>query len=145
MNENLDPNWVGENTEEEEIYKENILDHFKNPHNFGKLDNYTFKHMEYNPVCGDQIEIFVHLNNNKVKDVKFIGKGCAISMASASMLTEKIKNMRLEELRNIKNEVVLEMIGVKLGVVRRKCGLLSLKVLMSGIYNMEIKNEQINY
>ncbi len=143
MTENLDPNWLG--SEEDEMYRENILDHFKNPRNFGKMESSTFNNLEFNPVCGDQIEIFVQLENDTVKEVKFTGKGCAISMASASMLTDKIKSMSLEQLKKIKKEEVLEMIGVPLGIVRRKCGLLSLKVLMNGINKMEIQNEQINY
>ncbi|MEK6922550.1 MAG: Fe-S cluster assembly sulfur transfer protein SufU, partial [Nanoarchaeota archaeon] len=115
MKENLDPNWIG-NSEEDEIYKENILDHFKNPRNFKPLKDYDIYHKEFNPVCGDQIELFVKLNGTKVIDVGFIGKGCAISMASASMLTEKLKDLSLNQIKNIKKEEVLEMIGIPLGI-----------------------------
>mgnify|MGYP001608685334 CR=1 FL=1 len=141
IEENLDPDWIGEVTEEEEIYRENVLDHFKNPRNFGKLDLNTFSHKEFNPVCGDQIEIFVHLSNGNVTDVKFTAKGCAISVAGASILTEKIKGMSIEDLRNLKKEEVLEMIGIPLGIVRMKCGLLCLKTLMNGLKIFEGKNE----
>lgn len=143
MAENLDPNWLGNGSEEDEIYKENILDHFKNPRNFGKLQEYNLSHKEFNPVCGDQIELFIKLKDNKVEDVKFIGKGCAISMASTSMLTEKIKGLTLEELKSLSKEDVLEMIGIPLGVVRVKCCLLSLKTLSKGIAKLEEENEQI--
>jgi len=142
MTENLDPNWLG--SEEDEMYKENILDHYRYPHNSGTIENPTFRHRELNPTCGDNIELFINLENEKVIDVKFQGKGCAISIASASMLTDKIKNMTLSELKQIKEEELLELIGVPLGLVRKKCGLLSLKILINGIRNMEIQNEQIN-
>jgi len=141
IKENLDPNWIGEVNEEEEIYRENVLDHFKNPRNFGRLDPHTFSHKEFNPVCGDRIEIFVHLNDGRVTEVKFTAKGCAISVAGASILTEKIKGMSIEELGNLKKEEVLEMIGVPLGIVRMKCGLLCLKTLMNGLKIFEKKHE----
>ena len=144
MNENLDPNWMGD-SEEDEIYKENILDHFKNPRNFKSLKDYDIYHKEFNPICGDNIQLFVKLNSNKVIDAGFIGNGCAISMASASMLTEKLKGLSLEEMKNIKKEEILEMIGIPLGIVRMKCGLLSLKTLINGIKIMGEKNEQVSY
>jgi nitrogen fixation protein NifU and related proteins len=139
MTDILDPSWMGD----DEIYKENILDHFKHPHNKGTLDDYTFNIRKHNPVCGDNIELFVKVEDRIVKDVKFNGNGCAISVAAASMLTEKIKNMNLQELENLKESEVLEMIGVPLGVVRVKCGLLSFKILKEGLKKMEIKNEQV--
>ena len=142
MNENLNPNWIG--NEEDEIYRENILDHFKNPRNFGFLENSTINHKELNPVCGDQIEMFLHIKDNKIENVKFNGGGCAISIASASMLTERIKGINLMDLKNITKEEVLKMIGVPLGIVRGKCGLLSLKVLIKCIEEIEVKNEQTN-
>ncbi|MEK6860805.1 MAG: Fe-S cluster assembly sulfur transfer protein SufU [Nanoarchaeota archaeon] len=141
--ENLDPKWLGNNTEEDEMYKENILDHFKNPRNFGRLKEYTLHNKEHNPVCGDQIELFIKLEEDKIKDIKFIGNGCAISMASISMLTDRIKNMSIEDVKNINKEEILNMIGIKLGPVRLKCSLLSLKTLLNSIAKMEIENEQI--
>ncbi|GEM_PF-2359592 len=127
------PNDFGQLKEEDEIYKENILDHYKHPHNAGILVEYSFKHKELNPLCGDTIEIFVKLDENNVKSVSFIGNGCAISQASASMLTDYIKNKSLKEVTEIKRDVILEMLGIKIGVVRMKCALLSLKTLLKGI------------
>ena len=127
------PNDFGQLSEEEEIYKENILDHYRNPHNAGILTNYSFKHRELNPLCGDQIELFVRFNENKIIAVSFIGNGCAISQASASMLTDYIKGKQLDEVKNIKRDKILEMLGIKIGVVRMKCALLSLKTLLKGI------------
>ena len=132
MAESLDINWLG-GSETEEIYRENVLDHFKHPHNFGILESYSFRHTEFNPLCGDNFEIFVVIVDGKVYDVKFRGKGCAISTAATSMLTDKIKGMSVEELGSLKNEDMLEMIGIQLGVVRMKCGLLCLKALSKGL------------
>ena len=136
----IDPNQIEVRTEEEEIYKENILDHFRNPHNQGKLENPTFSHRELNPLCGDVIEIFIKINNEKVEEVKFIGQGCAISQASASMLTDLIKTKTAADLKQLKREDVLNLLKIPIGVVRLKCALLSLKVLQRGIDKHEGKN-----
>jgi nitrogen fixation protein NifU and related proteins len=137
----INPDIISINSEEEEIYRENILDHYKNPRNFGTLKNHTIKNSENNPVCGDNIEITILLENNIVKDARFQGKGCAISVASASMLTEKTKNLRLQQLKNLKESEILDMLGVPLGAVRRKCGLLSLRVLLKGLNKSEVQDE----
>ena len=131
--ESMDVNYLGE----DEIYKENILDHFKNPRNFGELKICEICHMELNPTCGDTIKIFVKLERGKIKDAKFKGHGCAISMASASMLTEKIKSRKLNEVKKMSDGDINEMLGIKLGPVRMKCGILSLKALLRGIEVME--------
>lgn len=124
----------GELTEEEEIYKENILDHYRHPHNTGRIANATFANRELNPLCGDTIELFVKLDDTqRVEDVKFIGKGCAISQASVSLLSDVIKGKTLEELKDLKREDVLNLLGIPIGVVRMKCALLSLKTLQKGI------------
>lgn len=135
----IDPNQIGEGelTEQEEIYKENILDHYRNPHNAGVLQDCTIKHRELNPLCGDQIELFVKLNGCRCCDVKFCGKGCAISQAAISMLTDRIKNKSVEELKRITQQDVLQMLGITVGVVRMKCALLSLKTLQKGIEQWE--------
>ncbi len=133
--ENIDTNYLGE----DEIYRENILDHFKNPRNFGELKICEICHMELNPTCGDTIKIFVRLENGKIKDAKFKGYGCAISMASASMLTEKIKGRKLNEVKEMSENDINKMLGIKLGPVRMKCGILSLKTLLKGIKIMEEK------
>ena len=128
-------------SEEEEIYRENILEHYKNPHNYGTLDSCSFTFSQNNPVCGDHIDIFVALEQGKVKEVKFSGQGCAISMASASLLTDKIKGMSIHELKQLMKENIVEMIGIPLGVVRMKCALLSLNVLQKGLNLWEEKHD----
>ena len=122
----------------EMMYQENILDHFKNPRNFGKIENASVHHHEYNPLCGDEIELYLLIDDNKkIVDVKFNGHGCAISQASASMLTEQIKGKNLEELKKMTKENILEMLGISLSPVRLKCALLSLDTLKNGILIFE--------
>ncbi|MBI4738306.1 SUF system NifU family Fe-S cluster assembly protein [Candidatus Woesearchaeota archaeon] len=138
---------VGEGplTEEEEIYKENILDHYRHPHNTGRMSNATFSNRELNPLCGDTIELFVKLDDRqRVCDVKFIGKGCAISQASISLLSDSIKGKTIEEMKNIKREDVLSLLGIPIGVVRMKCALLSLRTLQKGIDTYEASRQSHN-
>ena len=127
----IDRHAVGEGvlTEEEEIYRENILDHYKHPHNAGALKYYTLKHRELNPLCGDEIELFVKLDQEKIEDVAFIGHGCAISQASASMLTDFIRGKKLADLKKMNKQDILDMLGIPIGLVRMKCALLSLTTL----------------
>ena len=138
MKEDLDPNWLG--NEEEEVYKENIIDHFKNPRNYGEIVEAEIKHSELNSICGDMIRLFVKLEDGKISDVKFKGNGCAISMASTSMMTDVLKGKTLEEVKKLSQEDIFEMLGIKLGIVRMKCGLLCLNALTNGIKIMENKN-----
>ena len=120
----------------EDIYKEIILDHYKNPHNFGRMQDPDFKASDTNPLCGDHIELQVKLKDGRVNDAKFIGRGCAISQASASLLTDLIKGMSIEQLRRFDKEQLLEAMGnPDLGPVRIKCALLSLKTLKLGLYS----------
>lgn len=93
-------------------YKEIISEHHRNPRNFGKIKT-PFHGKAHNPACGDDIEIYLKVDNGKITDVKFYGKGCAVSTASASMLTEKVKGMNVEQAKNLKKEDIFEMIGVK--------------------------------
>lgn len=120
----------------EDIYKEIILDHYKNPHNFGRMQDPDFKASDTNPLCGDHIELQVKLKDGRVDDAKFIGRGCAISQASASLLTDLIKGMSIEQLQKFDKEQLLEAMGnPDLGPVRIKCALLSLKALKLGLYS----------
>jgi len=117
----------------ESLYREQIMDHFKNPRNFGQLDSCSFKFVDQNPFCGDEIEIFVKVENTKIADIKFTGKGCSISQASASMLTEVVKGKTLAEVESMRREDVVEMLGIPIGAVRTKCAVLSLVALKNGI------------
>src|SRR3989338_10707943 len=117
-----------------EIYRENILDHYKHPRNFGEIKNPDIKQRELNPLCGDEIEFFMKVGEkNVIDDVKFKGHGCAIGQASASLLYEMIKGKSLEEVENITNEKVIEQLGIHIGPVRFKCAILSLMTVKAGI------------
>jgi len=121
----------------DDFYKENILDHYRNPRNAGKLEHPTHSHEEHNPLCGDVIRIDLHVNEDNVIDqVAFRGKGCAISQASASMLMEMIEGKTLDEAKQIGKEDILDALGIEIGPVRLKCALLSLKVLKAGAYGL---------
>ena len=117
------------------MYKENILDLYKYPHNFGKLENTTHSHREFNALCGDDITIQVIINkeNNKIEDIKFQGSGCAISMASASMLTDEVKGKSLEEAKNIDKNRILNMLQIPISSVRLKCALICLDALKGAL------------
>ena len=121
----------------DDMYREVILDHYKNPRNKGTLDPHDFTYEDENPLCGDKLRIDVRLDDQqRVKEVAFSGRGCAISQASASMLTEAIVGKTLDEVKQMGKEDILEMLGIELGPVRLKCALLSLKVLKAGAYGL---------
>ena len=121
----------------DDFYRENILDHYRDPRNAGTLEDATHSHEENNPLCGDVIRIDLHVNDENVIDrVAFSGKGCAISQASASMLTEMIEGKTLDEAKEISKDDILEALGIEIGPVRLKCALLSLKVLKAGAYGL---------
>jgi nitrogen fixation NifU-like protein len=121
----------------DDLYRENILDHYQSPRNFGTLDHPDISAEDSNPLCGDQIRIDLKIKDGKVAEVKFTGKGCSISRAAASMLTEEILGKSLEEVKRIGKDEVLEMLGIELGPVRLKCALLALKTLKVGVYGIQ--------
>lgn len=116
----------------DDFYKEYILDHYRNPRNFGHLDHPTAVAEDLNPLCGDTIKMELNVGDDgRVTDIKFSGKGCAISQASASMLTESIVGQKLEDVARLQQEVVLENVGIGISPTRMKCATLGLKVLKS--------------
>lgn len=121
----------------ESIYSKRILDHYGHPRNQGTLDNADISCEQDSPVCGDIVRLDLRLEGERVSDVRFSGRGCVISMASASMLTGKIKGRTVKDLRALQDEDILRMLGVSLGRVRAKCGLLPLRVLQAGLDQME--------
>ena len=119
------------------LYREQIIDLYEHPLNFGTLDPNDFSYEEDNPLCGDVIRIDVRLDEEqRIVDVKWSGDGCAISQASASLLTEEIRGLTLDEVKAFPKEQLLELIGVPLSMARVKCALLSLKVLKAGAYGL---------
>ena len=116
----------------EDFYKEYILDHYRNPRNFGTLDAPDATAEDLNPLCGDRIRFDLQIDDaGRVTDVKFSGKGCAISQASASMLSESLKGELLEDVARLSQERVLENVGIGISPARMKCAMLGLKVVKS--------------
>lgn len=119
-----------------DIYHEMIIDYSRNPINYGKIEDHDVTFHDSNPLCGDSIDIDMKFDDNKVSDIKFHGKGCAICMACSSVLTEIVKGKEIDEVRNISKHDILSELGLEhLQAVRIKCALLSLKVLKSALYS----------
>ncbi len=117
-----------------DIYSEIILDHYKHPHNRGKIKHATHKAQEDNPLCGDNIKIYIKLSDKKIiEDISFEGEGCAISQASASMLTEFLKGKPLEQAKAITPEQIYDLLKIEISPARAKCALLSLKTIKSAL------------
>ncbi|MDH3395274.1 MAG: iron-sulfur cluster assembly scaffold protein [Nitrosopumilus sp.] len=118
-----------------DIYHEMIVDYSRNPINYGEIENHDVTFHDSNPLCGDSIDIDIKIDENKITDIKFHGKGCAICMACSSVLTEITKGKSIDEARAIEKNDVLGELGLEhLQAVRIKCALLSLKVLKSALY-----------
>lgn len=115
----------------DDFYRDYILDHYRQPRNFGHLEHADAEAEDLNPFCGDQIRMQLKVDDGVVTDVRFSGKGCAISQASASMLTERIKGMRLADVAKLSKDVVLEDVGIGISPTRMKCAMLGLRVLKS--------------
>ena len=111
-----------------------LLDHYKHPHNFGPLPGADITHAEGNPSCGDQLQIALKTKDGTIEDIRFEGKGCIISQAAASILTDMVKGEKLEMVRDLTKDEMLENLGIPIGPMRLKCALLALKVLKSGVY-----------
>ncbi len=120
----------------DQLYREVILDHYQHPHNHGTIENADISYEDSNPLCGDKIRIDIKVRDGIIEDIKFTGKGCAISQASASMLTDEIKGKPLENIKLLDKQTVFDMIGIPLGISRVKCALLPLKVIKSGAYGI---------
>jgi len=115
----------------DDFYRDYILDHYRAPRNFGPMENPDATAEDLNPLCGDQIRIDLRLDGDRVSDIRFSGKGCAISQASTSMLTEAVKGKTLAEIATLPKEAVLENVGIGISPIRMKCATLGLKVLKS--------------
>ncbi|WP_331235425.1 Fe-S cluster assembly sulfur transfer protein SufU [Natronorarus salvus] len=128
-----------------DMYREQILDHYKNPRNYGELEEHTFSHLGENPMCGDEIEVFVRLDDeDRIEYASFRGDGCAISQASASMLTSHIRGMTMAELHDLDTDDVLDLLGIEVTPMRVKCAVLAEKVAQDGaeIYEGEREAEK---
>lgn len=116
----------------DDLYRENILDHYKRPRNFGRLAEYDLEYEDVNPFCGDEQHVYLKLDDaGRIAAVSFEGKGCAISTAATSMLSEELAGMSREEVLRLPKEHVLDLLGIEISATRMKCALLGLKVLKS--------------
>jgi nitrogen fixation NifU-like protein len=128
----------------DDLYREIIIDRFKNPRMKGTLDPHDFSYEDDNPLCGDRIRIDVRVDEQEtITEAAFSGEGCAISQASADILTESIVGRSLDQVKGMGKSEILDLLGIELGPVRLKCALLSLKVLKAGVYGMEALEEEL--
>jgi nitrogen fixation NifU-like protein len=116
----------------DDLYRENILEHYKRPHNWGELEDPDLEFFDSNPLCGDELRVQLKVDEDgKVAQVAFSGHGCAISQAAASMASDEVKGMTVDELLALDRNFVLELLGIDISATRMKCAMLSLKVLKS--------------
>jgi nitrogen fixation NifU-like protein len=118
------------------IYREIILDHNRNPRNRGTLDPADFTFFDTNPLCGDEVRIDLRVAADRVSEIKFSGRGCAVSLASTSILTEMVEGLSLDEVKALTKDDLLEEVGIPVSPARLKCALLGLKVLKSAVYGV---------
>ena len=117
----------------EDIYMDFILGNYRNPKNYGRLDDANMVKSGSNPLCGDSITIYLKVEEGLIKDIKFIGQGCAISQASASILTQMVKGKNIKDAKNLKEDDLLKILGIQLSPSRLKCALLSYNVFKDAI------------
>ncbi|MCX6816653.1 MAG: SUF system NifU family Fe-S cluster assembly protein [Candidatus Beckwithbacteria bacterium] len=112
-----------------DIYREEILDHYKNPRNFGPVDEFKIKAMDRNASCGDVIEIGLMIKDKRITNIQFKGEGCAIAMAATSMLTEMVKGKTVVQVKKLTDQDMIKKLGINVSLGRKKCATLGLVVL----------------
>jgi nitrogen fixation NifU-like protein len=120
----------------DDLFRENILEHYRHPTHRGTIDHPDISYEDANPLCGDRIRVDLNVKDGKIETIRFSGHGCSISQAAASMLCEAVEGKSLEDVKKLSRDDVLDMLGIELGPVRLKCGLLALKTLKAGAYGM---------
>lgn len=128
----------------DDLYREIIIDRYKNPLNKGRLNKSDFSFEDENPLCGDHIQIELRVDEfRNVVEAKFDGNGCAISMSAADLLLDSIIGKSIEDLKKLKNQDILDLLGIELSPVRLKCALLSLKVLKAAVYELQEADDNL--
>jgi nitrogen fixation protein NifU and related proteins len=117
----------------DDLYRDYILDHYKRPRNFGELEPHDLEAFEQNPLCGDQLGVHIAVDDGHIADLRFYGHGCAISQAAASIASEELKGMSLEQAGSLDADWMLELLGIPVSATRRKCALLGLKALRGAV------------
>jgi nitrogen fixation protein NifU and related proteins len=116
----------------DELYRDQILEHYKRPHNFGRVEDPDLEYEDTNPFCGDEQHVTIRLGEDgRVAEIAFEGKGCAISTAATSLLTDELLGKSREDLLRLPKELVLELLGIEISATRMKCAMLGLKVVKS--------------
>jgi nitrogen fixation NifU-like protein len=117
----------------DDLYRDFILDHYKRPRNFGELEQHDLDAHEFNPLCGDELGVQIRVDDGRIAELRFNGHGCAISQASASIASEELVGMPVEEAATLDADWLFELLGIDISATRRKCALLSLKVVRHAI------------
>jgi nitrogen fixation NifU-like protein len=129
----------------DDLYREVIIEHYKNPGFRGELNPNDYSFEDENPVCGDHIRVDLRVDETgKITDARFSGEGCAISQASADLLIESVIGKNIDEVKSLSKQDVLDLLGIELGVVRLKCALLPLKVIKAGVYGVGKETEELD-
>ena len=117
----------------DDLYRDYILEHYKHPRNFGELEPHDLSAHAVNPLCGDEMGVHIKVVDGKIADLRFHGHGCAISQAAASIASQELIGMELDDVATLDADWVLDLLGIPISATRRKCALLSLKVVREAV------------
>ena len=117
----------------DDLYRDYILEHYKRPHNFGELEPHDLEAHDHNPLCGDEMGVHIQVADGHIKDLRFHGHGCAISQAAASIASDELIGMDLQEIARLDADWVIDLLGIPISATRRKCALLNLKVVRGAV------------